>query len=379
MSNLEIVQQFMDPSHLLKLALDLLDLEIMFVDRNFKILFMNRAKRDVYPQIPVEAGVTCYETMEHYGERCPHCVVYRAMESGEVQYDNHYTSVGLEGEVRHIRISALPVFDENGGVIGAIEAVYNITDLVEANQQLETLNKEYESVIYALSHDLRSPLVSIEGFVRKLEKNHLDMEDEKARHCVDRIRSNVHMMNDFVMVLLDTSRISTGKLQMEPVETGELVNEVISQFQEQVAARKGRLTCEGTFPTVKSDRIRLFQVFNNLVGNALAHSGTQEGLEIEIGCDGKIFWVRDNGPGMPEGFSKKAFEPFSQATNTHGDHFGMGMNIVYKIIQKHSGRTWIDSTPDVGTCIYFTLDPRHKMVRRATVRQRASNPEEVKA
>ncbi len=368
----------MDPPHLLKLALDLLDLEIMFVDRNFRILFMNRAKRDVYPQIPMGAGVTCYETMEHYGERCPHCVAYRAMESGEVQCDNHYTSVGLEGDIRHIRISALPVFDESRTVIGAIEAVYDITDLVDANRQLETLNKEYESVIYALSHDLRSPLVSIEGFVRKLEKNHLNMEDEKARHCVERIRSNVHMMNDFVMVLLDTSRISTGKLQMEPVDTDEVVNEVLSQFQEQVAVRKGLLTRQGTFPTIKSDRIRLMQVFNNLVGNALAHSGTQEGLEIEIGCDGKVFWVRDNGPGMSEGFTKKAFEPFSQATNTQGDHFGMGMNIVYKIIQKHSGRTWIDSTPGVGTCIYFSLDPRHKVVRRTAVRQRAPNSEDVK-
>ena len=358
MADSEILEQFLNPSPLLRSTLDMLEPEIMFIDTNYRIIFLNRAKRERYPEI--EFDTICYEVFEAYGERCPHCVAHHAMQTGSIQKNPDYTSIALDGEIRHINISVGPVIDENGETIGAVETVYDVEELYQTDLQLAKLNKEYESVIYALSHDLRSPLVSIEGFLRKLEKKHVNPEDPNAAHCIDRIRVNVRMMNDFVKVLLDTSRITRGELDLQTVDLNELIGDVLAQFEERAEKQGAQLTTAGDFPTVDCDRVRILQAFSNLVGNALAHCEDKEDLKIEIGCnkDG-VFWVRDNGPGILEEMQKKVFEPFSQGA-AKDSHFGMGMNIVYKIIQKHGGDTWIDSKPGGGTCVFFTFKPKRK-------------------
>lgn len=354
----DIRKHFLDPPLLLQSTLDMLQPEIMFIDTDFHIIYMNRSKRDYFPH--VGTGERCYEVFEDYGKRCPHCVAHHAMNKGMVQENPFYTSIGPKGEVRHLNITASPIIDEEGEILGAIEVVYDITVLYQSNAQLEALNKEYESVIYALSHDLRSPLVSIEGFVRKLAKKHIDMDDEKAAHCINRIRANVRMMNDFVTVLLDTSRISTGKLDIIPTNLKEVVKDVMGQFETRAAEQGAKLTTAGDFDTVECDRVRIIQVFSNLVGNALSHCNGVENLEIEIGARNGVFWVRDNGPGISPEFKEKLFEPFSQANKNEDQHFGMGMNIVSKILQKHGGDIWVESDPGKGTCLYFTLTGRSK-------------------
>ena len=98
---------------------------------------------------------------------------------------------------------------------------------------------------------------------------------------------------------------------------------------------------------------RLFPV----VGNALAHSKDASGVVINIGFKNNTFWVSDNGPGMQEDIKERVFEPFYRGSDNHTGGFGMGLNIAYKIVQKHGGRVWIESSPGRGTCVYFTLKP----------------------
>jgi signal transduction histidine kinase len=261
------------------------------------------------------------------------------------------------GQVHHTDVIAEPIKDSNGNVVGAIEIANSVEEQFQTAEKLERLNNEYESVIYALSHDLRSPLVSIEGFIRKLEKKYLDNGQDGAKHCIQRIRANVRMMNDFVKVLLDTSRIATGEFEILPTDMEALVQEVIDSMQDRAEKQGAIIDKEGEFPMVECDRVRAMQVFSNLVSNALSHCKETPDLHIRIMGQKGLFSVRDNGPGMDEEFRTKAFEPFSQGSRNSDDHFGMGMNIVFKIIEKHGGEIWIESEEDRGTNVSFTLAP----------------------
>jgi signal transduction histidine kinase len=353
----EIQKQFFNPSELVQMILDGLEAGVMFIDKSYNIIFMNKEKRDNNPS--VKPGMKCYESFEEYGMRCPFCVAHKAMELKEVQRNEDYVSIqkGVEIPV-HLNITVFPVQDDDGELIGAIEIAYNVENLYQTNIRLERLNKEYEHVIYALSHDLRAPLVSIEGFLAKLARGkHIKENDDVADHCLDRIHANVRMMKNLVKVLLDTSRIATGKLEIQEVDMQFLVEYVVEQFRNKIRERGITVRINMETRMYMCDRIRVQQVFSNLIENSLEHSKNATDLSIEIGSKKNTFWVKDNGPGIPESLKDRVFEAFAQAGESGTNHFGMGMSIVYKIIQKHGGKAWIESSEGRGTTVFFTLRP----------------------
>lgn len=358
MSGCTIREQFFEPPELLRMVMDCFDHGIMFINRDYDIIFLNKEKRDKNPHIA--PGMKCYEVFEEYGMRCPFCIANKAMEEGTAQRNKDYISIrkGVEHPV-HLNITVFPVHDEAGNVIGAIEIAYDVESIYQTNIRLERLNKEYEHVIYALSHDLRAPLVSIEGFVKKLTNKYIDRENPEAMRCVDRIHVNVHSMNNLVKVLLDKSRIATGKLEIQEVNMDFVVRNLLVELAPISKSINPEYDVKLTTKIARCDKIRVQQVFTNLIKNAIEHSGGKKDLAIEIGSDKGIFWVKDNGPGIPEGIKDKVFEAFIQGSDTGFDHehFGMGMNIVYKIIEKHGGRTWIESEEGRGTAVFFTLQP----------------------
>ncbi|MBN2736834.1 MAG: PAS domain-containing protein [Spirochaetales bacterium] len=355
-----VSEHFFNPPPLLSFILDSMAPGIMFIDTEYNILFMNKEKRDNNPHI--KTGMKCYDVFEEYGMRCPFCVAARAMENKSLEQNKEYISIqkGVELPV-HLSITVMPVLDEKGKVIGAVEIAYDVENLYQTNKRLERLNKEYEHVIYALSHDLRAPLVSIEGFLSKLERKKLvDIENPETIHCLDRIHVNVRMMNNLVKVLLDTSRIATGSLEIQENSMEEIIQMLINNFNSKAESQNAVLNFDFKQTHYRCDRIRLIQVFSNLINNCLEHCKLTENLVIHVGMDDGVFWVKDNGPGIPEDFQEKAFEAFSQASRGGADHFGMGMNIVYKIIQKHGGHVWIENNHFPGTLIKFTLRPSVK-------------------
>lgn len=336
--------------------MDMLDPGIMFLDTEFNIIFMNKEKRDNNPH--VKPGMKCYDVFEEYGYRCPFCVCSRAMQEQSALIDVAYVAIQKGKELPvHMNITALPIIDENNKTLGVIEIAYDVEGQFQTNKRLERLNKEYEHVIYALSHDLRAPLVSIEGFLRKLTKGHIDIEDEVAAHCLDRIHANVKMMNGLVTVLLDTSRIATGKLEIQEMDVEPLLNSLIAQFKAKAEDQGALLTMRCESSSCMCDKVRVQQIFSNLIGNALEHCRNIKDLTIELGYKNKVFWVKDNGQGMPEDFKNKAFDAFTTLSSKSTDHFGMGLNIVYKIVEKHGGKAWIESEESKGTTIFFKLIP----------------------
>ncbi|MBN1798499.1 MAG: HAMP domain-containing histidine kinase [Spirochaetales bacterium] len=334
--------------------MDILPQEVVFIDNEFTILWMNKSKKKQHSKLRV--GMKCFEAF-NFTQQCDFCLASQARKIDSCIKNPVCLMTGRKKtKPRHINIMIAPLKLINTEVDGYIEVVDNVEALYQSHLQLEYLNREYESVIYALSHDLRSPLISIEGFLRKLQKNDQDAKDPAVfEHCVTRIHANVESMNNLVNMLLDTSRIITGKLDLQEVDMEEFIKHIIEDLHIRAGENNALITMQGKFGIENCDKIRIQQVFLNLISNALKHCSDTENLTIEIGSDGVMYWVKDNGPGMAPEIQEKLFEPFTQTTKTDPNSFGMGMNIVYKIIQKHEGDIWLESQEGKGTTVFFTL------------------------
>ncbi len=338
---------------LLSACLDLLPQEIVFINREYSIIRMNASKKKQHPTL--KTGMKCFKALG-FSAPCDFCLAAQA-EKMETYIKNPVCIMTgpKKNKPRHINITIAAVRDSEKRARGFIEIIDNVEALYQSHNQLEYLNREYESVIYALSHDLRSPLISIEGFSRKLQKLGRTADPETFEHCLRRIHANVETMNNLVNVLLDTSRIITGKLDLQEVDMQNLVTHLAEDMRLRAGEQNAEVRVEGGFPPQLCDKIRIQQVFSNLIDNALKHGRGTDNLEIEIGADANKYWVKDNGPGMSPEIKDKIFEPFTQSANSGDNSFGMGMNIIYKIIRKHNGEIWIETEEGGGTAVYFTI------------------------
>jgi signal transduction histidine kinase len=339
---------------LLKNCMDIFPQEVVFLSKDNSILWMNKSKKKQHPKLKV--GMKCFQAFDQTSP-CDFCLAPQADKIASGIKNPVCIMTGRnKSKPRHMNITICPLKILETQAEGYIEIVDNVEALYQSYSQLELLNREYESVIYALSHDLRSPLISIEGFLRKLQKISLPADNQPTfEHCLKRIHSNVEVMNNLVNLLLDTSRIITGKFDLQEVDMEEFLKHIVEDFRMRIGEQNASIEIKGSFGTEKCDKIRVQQVYSNLIGNALKHGKNKLNLEIELGTEGSIYWVKDNGPGMAPEIKEKVFESFTQGANTDQSSFGMGMNIVYKIIQKHGGEIWIESEEDKGTTVYFTL------------------------
>ena len=351
---MDIKQILKNNKYILLKTLNIFNEEIIFIDTDYNILWLNREKKLRHPDLDV--GSKCYQAF-HNKQPCEFCLAEEAKQiKGPIKNPICIYYRKKKKIPQHFNVMISPIISDKEELIGYIEIVDNIEGLYQTNYRLEHLNKEYENVIYALSHDLRSPLVSIEGFIRKLIKKHISKDNADAQHCLNRIHANVETMNNLVKVLLDTSRIATGKLEIHTVDLDIIIDGIIERYREQTQKKGCSIIKKNKLGTANCDKLRTEQIFSNLIGNSIQHSGEVKGLKIEIGAENGVYWVKDNGPGIPEDFKEHAFEPFTQGEKISSESFGMGMNIVYKIIQKHGGRIWLESLENQGTFVYFTLE-----------------------
>ena len=253
-----------------------------------------------------------------------------------------------------------------------------VADLAAVNRELAQRNTENESFVYSVSHDLRAPLVNLQGFsqeltiastalTRLLEQPTVpsDVRSE-ARTLIDGdlhesigfIRNAVNHLGNIIDGLLRLSRVGRVEYESEPVDTDALVSDIISAMHTQIIASGARLDVR-PLPVVTGDRNAIGQVFANLIGNALKSFDPDRPGVIEIAAnsaDPPVFAVRDNGVGIPDEYRSKIFQVFQQVHSGRGGE-GMGLAIVRRIVERHGGRIWFESKQDEGTTFYFTLTP----------------------
>jgi PAS domain S-box-containing protein len=227
-------------------------------------------------------------------------------------------------------------------------------------EELETKNAELERFSYTVSHDLRSPLVTIKGFLGYLERSANDGNMESFRKDMARIGSAADRMDNLLKDLLELSRI--GRLTNTPVTIpfGDLVKDAAEIVHGRLKARNITLQTQPNLPSVYGDKPRLTEVLQNLIDNAAKYMGDQQQPLIEIGVDGHdgsdhpIFFVRDNGMGIAYEYYERIFRLFDKLDVT-SEGTGIGLALVKRIVEFHGGRIWVQSEPGKGSTFYFTV------------------------
>jgi light-regulated signal transduction histidine kinase (bacteriophytochrome) len=229
----------------------------------------------------------------------------------------------------------------------------------ERTAQLEAANRDLESFTYSVSHDLRAPLRHMDGFSRILVEEYGPQLPPGAKQHLERVRAASLHMGQLVDDLLNLARVGRGSLRIVTSDLNELVAETIQSLEAEtrdsaVNWRVGRLS------PAQCDPGLIRQVFFNLLSNALKFTRRREKAIIEIGEIGNqhdpVIFVRDNGVGFDMKYADKLFQVFQRL---HGEEefegTGVGLAIVYRILQKHGGAIRAESSPWNGATFFFTV------------------------
>jgi len=224
--------------------------------------------------------------------------------------------------------------------------------------ELESKNTELERFTYTVSHDLKSPLVTITGFLGYLEKDALSGDQEKVKKTTQRITLAAQKMQSLLDGLLELSRFGRIMNLPEHIPLEEIVREAVEQVRGRLDVMKAEIKLQTHLPVVYGDRIRLIEVMQNLIDNAAkyVHPGTIPCIEIGAKDEQHqtIVFVRDNGVGIDPQFHDRIFGLFNKLdTNTEGT--GIGLSLVKRIIDVHGGNIWVESELGTGATFYFTL------------------------
>ena len=228
---------------------------------------------------------------------------------------------------------------------------------------LATKKEELDSFVYRVSHDLKSPIVTIDGFVGALREDFGDVLPEEGKKYLRYISDAARKMELLINDLLDLSRIERVNRKKREFPFARLVRDVLKALQPQVKARGIVVNIEENLPVVYGDRRQLSRVVDNLLTNAIKYIGKENpSPRIDVGVeeqDGKkVFFVRDNGIGIDEKDFDKIFQVFQRlpsAKQIAAEGTGVGLTIVKRIIEHHGGKIWLASEPGKGTTFYFTL------------------------
>jgi len=232
--------------------------------------------------------------------------------------------------------------------------------------ELAAKNAELERFTYTVSHDLKSPLFTIRGFLGYLEQDALSGDRERIKKDTQRIADATDKMQQLLNDLLELSRI--GRLMNEPREIRfeELIYEVLELVHGQIEERGVIVQVQNNLPMVYGDRQRLSEVMQNLVDNAIKFMGSQPEPRIEIGQAGEdaergmtVFFVRDNGIGIQKEHFERVFGLFNKL-DPRSDGTGIGLALVKRIVEFHGGRISVQSEPGKGTTFLFTLPKKEE-------------------
>jgi signal transduction histidine kinase len=226
-------------------------------------------------------------------------------------------------------------------------------------QELNNKNAELERFTYTVSHDLKSPIVTIKGFVGMLNQDLQENRPDRVKSDLSRIENATDKMDALLRDLLELSRI--GRVVNPPVEvdTVKLTEEALEMLDGRIRSKNVHVTVSPNLPVIYGDRIRLREVIENLIDNAIKYIGDQTDPQIEIGIrddeNEQVFFVKDNGMGVDPRYHDRVFSLFEKLNPT-SEGTGIGLALVKRIIETHGGRIWLESGGSGKGCtFYFTI------------------------
>lgn len=274
-----------------------------------------------------------------------------------------------EGIFRRFKQVVVAVHDSDGKLVRWYGLLLDVNDqkeiesilehkVAERTAELERANRELDAFAYSVSHDLRSPLRHIDGFIELLKRALGEKLDEQSRHYFEVIAGSAGHMGNLIDDLLAFSRMSRSEVTKTEVDLNAIIREVISELDP--------MLIESTtwkieqLPKAYADPALMKMVWANLIQNAVKFSGKKESPEIEIGYDKNAepnhYFIKDNGVGFSMEYVHKLFGVFQRLHRAEEfEGTGIGLANVSRIIQRHGGKVWAEAAPDLGATFMFTL------------------------
>jgi signal transduction histidine kinase len=223
--------------------------------------------------------------------------------------------------------------------------------------ELAAANKELDAFSYSVSHDLRAPLRSIDGYGKILEEDYAPRLDDEGRRLVGVVRSRAGDMNRLIDGLLEFSRLGRREPARERVAMTQVARAVAAELAPTAPAASVRIA---ELPDAHADPVLIRQVWANLIGNALKYSSKRTQPQVEVGAREEaaqtVYWVRDNGAGFDMQYAERLFGVFQRLHSPKEfPGTGVGLATVQRIVQRHGGRVWAESRPDAGATFSFSL------------------------
>jgi signal transduction histidine kinase len=275
-------------------------------------------------------------------------------------------AVSHDGGVTHLYGSAAPLLDKQGSPRGAVAVFVDVTELKLAYarmaaqvQELARSNSELERFASTISHDLRSPLMSMSGCAQLILERHMESLSPTGRALIGNIQTCAREMDLLIKCLRDYARAGHGELRLTQCDANSALHSALSNLQADLNRAEAEVTAD-TLPTVRADESLLAQLLQNLIENAIKYAGTTASrIHVSVRDEPGhwIFSVSDNGIGIdPQDFDRifQAFERLHAGESQYSG-LGIGLAICKRIAERHGGRIWVESQPGSGTTFFFSL------------------------
>ncbi|MGD0113637.1 MAG: substrate-binding domain-containing protein [Armatimonadota bacterium] len=327
-------------------------------------------------RVPDDVAVVGFDDVEEALQVIPHLTTVRQPVSDVAGLSVHLVARCIEGQQPptgswQAELPVTLVVRESCGAAPAIDipAGADATGPQTLRQELEwrmrqlaAMNQEMKELLHAASHDLRSPLITIQGFASTLERRYSDLLGDRGRSYLHRIGRSVESMQGLIDSLLTLSRVHSRPLNPQHIPVRAIIERVVADLESVIAEKHARISIKRRLPTVLADETALYQVFLNLISNALKYLGYQPTPLISINHrawpEEHEFSVQDNGIGIAPEYHEEIFQPFRRLHTVEAEGVGIGLAIVKRIILRHGGRIWVDSQRGEGSAFRFTLPRR---------------------
>lgn len=295
--------------------------------------------------VPMEACLKCTLFKAHAGDKLIDETFHRIRE----QFGLYRKEVQKRTDIQNVRLTSVNERLQR-----------QLADKEAAEQACLTVNEELNNFIRTISHDLKAPIISIQGFSSRLLKSEGRHLSQKGRGALKQIAASADRMETLVLDLLHLSQVGTADCRLQKTAMQDMIYQVIASLGDMIGKYGARIVIADRFPQIMCDEDQMFQVLENLVVNAIKFSKQTEFPTVEIGYANRpeyhLFYVRDNGIGIDPRYHQEIFDMFRRLKEIKDDKgTGLGLAIVQRIITRHGGRVWVDSKKGKGATFYFTV------------------------
>lgn len=331
----------------------------IYIDQGGRIVFANERFAEIYGYSREELiGMESRELVHPEDRALANKIRRKRLRGSKAPNEYEARCVTKHGETLWVRRRNTTVsYKGQPSILGN---VVDISGQKAAEEELLKFNEDMKNLLQVVSHDLRTLVVSMHGLASRLLKTHKSKLDKKGQEYLERTMDCAERSEALIKDLRSVSRIGRIKPRFGECSIGEIVGKIVSYLEPRLREKEIELVYGKGFPVLRCDEERVYQVFENLIVNAVKYMGRPPHPRIEVGYQdaGEFyrFFIKDNGMGIDPADHEEIFKKFKrlkEAKKQEGT--GLGLSIVKDIVENHGGRIWVESEKGRGSTFHFTL------------------------